>query len=44
MIVDETDCCKLDCIKKTERTFGSTAPQIGAVIQSRWNLGYVCRN
>ena len=40
-IVDEADSSRLDFIEKIERRFRSTAPDMGAVLQRRSNLGFV---
>ena len=40
-IVNETDCFRLDFIKKMERRFTSTAPDMGAVLNRRSNLRFV---
>ena len=32
----------LDCVEKAESGFRSTAPNVGAVLQRRTDLGFVC--
>ena len=40
-IVDETDCFRLDFIKKMDRGFRSAVPDMGAVLKRRSNLRFV---
>ena len=40
-IVDETDSFRLDSVKKMEKRFRSTTPDMRAVLQRRTNLGFV---
>ena len=40
-IVDETDSLRLDSVKKIERRFRSTTPDMRAVLQRRADLGFV---
>ena len=40
-IVDETDSFRLDSVKKIERRFRSTTPDMRAVLQRRTDLGFV---
>ena len=41
LIVDETDSFILDFVKKIERRFRSTTPDVRAVLQRRTDLGFV---
>ena len=40
-IVDDMNGFELDIVKKTESIFGSTTPDVGAVIYKRTNWGLV---
>ena len=40
-IVDETDSFRLDSVKKMERRFRSTTPDMREVLQRRTDLGFV---